>query len=133
MTEQEFNEEANKWADDMVWALVDMKRKANDDERDFLVQEYKDLQKYFTKELQEEIELLKKSDSLCKIIGEQKLKIADLEEQIEKMKTELFAAYGRLSLAKALLTQWLHGGDSNINIVSDTQRFLEVESEKVQG
>ena len=86
MTEQEFNEEANKWADDMVWALVDMKRKANDDEVDFLVQEYKDLQKYFTKELQEEIELLKKSDSLCKIIGEQKLKIADLEEQIEKMK-----------------------------------------------
>ena len=60
-------------------------------------------------------------------------KVRELEQQIEKMKTELFAAYGRLSLAKALLTQWLHGGDSNINIVSDTQRFLEVESEKVQG
>ena len=58
-------------------------------------------------------------------------KVRELEQQIEKMKTELFAAYGRLSLAKALLTQWLHGGDSNINIVSDTQRFLEVESEKV--
>lgn len=56
--------------------------------------------------------------------------IKELEAQIEKMKTELFAAYGRLSLAKALFTQWLHGGKNNINIVSDTQRFLEGEHER---
>lgn len=47
-----------------------------------------------------------------------------------EIKAELFTAYGRLSLAKALLTQWLHGGESNINIVSDTQRFLEGEHER---
>ena len=34
------------------------------------------------KELLEENELLKNSDSLCKLIGEQKLKITDLEEKI---------------------------------------------------
>jgi hypothetical protein len=59
MTKEELEKEANKWADDMVWALVDMKRKANDDERDFLVQEYKDLQKRFTKELEAQIEKMK--------------------------------------------------------------------------
>lgn len=46
-----------------------------------------------------------------------------------EIKAELFTTEGRLSLAKALLTQWLHGGE-NINIVSDTQRFLEVEHER---
>lgn len=59
MTEEEFEKEANKWADDMVWALVDMKREANDDERDFLVQEYKYLQKHFTAELEVQIEKMK--------------------------------------------------------------------------
>jgi SMC interacting uncharacterized protein involved in chromosome segregation len=38
------------------------------------------------KELQEENKLLKNSDSLCKLIGEQKIKIAELEAQIEEMK-----------------------------------------------
>ena len=63
MTPEEFNKAANKWADNMVWALVDMNRKAQDDERDFLVQEYKDLQEHFTKELQKENEKLQKD--LC--------------------------------------------------------------------
>lgn len=35
-----------------------------------------------TKELREENELLKNSDSLCKLIGEQKLKITDLENKL---------------------------------------------------
>ena len=56
MTKEDFEKEAGKWADDMVWALVDMKRKANDDERDFLAQEYKDLQERFTKEVQVKID-----------------------------------------------------------------------------
>lgn len=34
------------------------------------------------KELREENELLKNSDSLCKLIGEQKLKITDLEDKL---------------------------------------------------
>ena len=50
-----------------------------------------------------------------------------------KIKAVLFTTEGRLSLAKALLTQWLHGGSSNINIVSDTQRFLEVEHDRATG
>ena len=37
-------------------------------------------------ELKKENKLIKDSYSLCKIIGEQKIKIADLEKQIEKMK-----------------------------------------------
>lgn len=42
MDEKKLEAAANKWADDMIWALVDTKRKANYDERAFLVQEYKD-------------------------------------------------------------------------------------------
>lgn len=67
-------------------------------------------------------------------MGEQ---IAELEEKVKDLVCEVGAkeevilkAEGRLSLAKALLTQWLHGGESNINIVSDTQRFLEGEHER---
>ena len=37
-------------------------------------------------ELEAENEQIKNSDTLCKLIGEQKRKIAELEEQIEKMK-----------------------------------------------
>ena len=37
-------------------------------------------------ELKAENEQIKNSDTLCKLIGEQKRKITDLEEQIEKMK-----------------------------------------------
>ena len=38
------------------------------------------------KELKAENEQIKNSDTLCKLIGEQKRKITDLEAQIEKMK-----------------------------------------------
>ncbi len=37
-------------------------------------------------ELEAENEQIKNSDTLCKLIGEQKRKIAEFEEQIEKMK-----------------------------------------------
>ena len=45
-------------------------------------------------------------------------------EATKELQEEMFTTEGRLSLA--LLSQWLHGGESNINIVSDTQRFLKV-------
>ena len=38
------------------------------------------------KELKAENEQIKNSDTLCKLIGEQKRKITELEQQIEKMK-----------------------------------------------
>ena len=38
--------------------------------------------------LEAENEQIKNSDTLCKLIGEQKREIADLEAQIEKMKTD---------------------------------------------
>ena len=38
------------------------------------------------KELKAENEQIKNSDTLCKLIGEQKRKITDLEAQVEKMK-----------------------------------------------
>lgn len=38
------------------------------------------------RELEAENEQIKNSDTLCKLIGEQKIKIAELEAQIEKMK-----------------------------------------------
>ena len=43
------------------------------------------------KELKAENEQIKNSDTLCKLIGEQKRKITELEQQIEKMKK-----YGKL-------------------------------------
>ena len=39
-------------------------------------------------ELEAENEQIKNSDTLCKLIGEQKRKITELEQQIEKMKTD---------------------------------------------
>ena len=39
-------------------------------------------------ELETKNEQIKNSDTLCKLIGEQKRKIAELEAQIEKMKTD---------------------------------------------
>lgn len=48
-------QEANKWAEMIIYMFVDTTRKPNEDERNALVQEYKDLQKHFTKELQEEL------------------------------------------------------------------------------
>ena len=72
---------------------------------------------------QDAIDLLKDIDDINKQHEEE---VNALEAQIEKMKEELFTTNGRLSLAKALLTQWQQSGCDNINIVSDTQRFLEV-------
>ena len=40
-------------------------------------------------ELKKENELIKNSDSLCRLIGEQKRKIIELEQQIEKMKSDV--------------------------------------------
>lgn len=51
--------------------------------------------------------------------------IAGATEATKELQKKLFTTEGRLSLARALLNQWLHGGENNINIVSDTQRFLE--------
>ena len=84
--------------------------------------------------LEQNMLLTGKIATLEKQIGELKSKeyfVGDVNRQNMELQQRLFMIEGRLSLAKALLTQWLHGGDSNINIVSDTQRFLEVESEKV--
>jgi hypothetical protein len=46
---------------------------------------YKDAEKRIA-ELEAENEQIKNSDTMCKLIGEQKIKVADLEAQIEKMK-----------------------------------------------
>ena len=79
-----------------------------------------DLQKdkgYLTdkvRELEQENEQIKNSDTLCKLIGEQKLKIAELEKQIEK--------------AKELLGDWLQVAHKNhtrcYGFVKDTEQFL---------
>jgi len=44
-------------------------------------------------ELEAENEQIKNSDTLCKLIGEQKRKITDLEAQIEKMKKYIKACW----------------------------------------
>ena len=41
------DQEANTWAETMIYMFVDMTRKPNADERVALVQEYKDLKKHF--------------------------------------------------------------------------------------
>lgn len=50
-------------------------------------------------ELEKENEQIKNSDTLCKLIGEQKRKITELEQQIEKMKS-----IGRTSYIKGIRT-----------------------------
>ena len=88
-----------------------------------------------TKELREENELLKNSDSLCKLIGEQKLKITDLENklanadyqlegrdleikeleaQIEKMKNQKVFLLQRVDTDDHTIDKWLYTTDEDI-------------------
>lgn len=59
-------------------------------------------------ELKAENEKIKNSDTLCKLIGEQKIKIAELEAQVEGMKSDVVRCFGdefNILVAK-LLKEW---------------------------
>ena len=54
-------------------------------------------------DLEAQNELIKNSDTLCKLIGEQKRNITKLEEQIEKMKSQYNYAFNQLCESREII------------------------------
>ncbi len=126
--EQELDKEANKWAENMIYMFVDMNRKPNEDERNALVQEYKDLQKHFTKGLQEQIEA---KNIQIKELEEQKLywKDSSFDWRHKFFKKDLVkrlvAKDKRLTKAKEILELGLEGIKREFIVAGNKQPFRE--------